>query len=392
MPSNYNFYLLLEPTMKHFKPRLPSIIATIALSASASALAVTDEEFKALQEQMNQLADAVESQPSSSAKQVHIGGYGELHYNNLEKPNGEEFKELDFHRFVLFFGYDFSDSIRFHSELELEHSIAGEGQNGEIELEQAYIEFDLTENMETKAGLFLVPVGIINETHEPTTFYGVERNPIERNIIPTTWWEGGAALTGRVGDSGVSYDLAITSGLDGGTSVRGGRQKVSEATANDLAYTGRLKYTGLPGLELAGTAQYQADMTQSSDPTVNDATLLSAHAIYNISQFQLRALYASWDIDVTSNATAADQAKDKQDGYYLEGSWRFVPSAGVFARYDVWDNGGVGDTEETQTNLGINYWPHEGVVLKFDYQKQDHGAVYADDEQDGFNLGLGYAF
>jgi len=246
--------------------------------------------------------------------------------------------------------------------------------------------------METKAGLFLIPVGILNETHEPTTFYGVERNPVERNIIPTTWWEGGAALTGRFGGSGVSYDLAITSGLDGGTNVRGGRQKVSEATANDWAYTGRLKYTGLAGLELAATAQYQSNMAQSLDPDIGAGVLLSTHAVWNISQFQVRALYASWDIDVSSNAAATEQAKDKQDGYYLEGSWKFIPSTGVFARYDVWDNGGIGDTEETQANVGFNYWPHEGVVIKFDYQKQDHGTVNSAGEQDGFNLGLGYAF
>ena len=378
--------------MKQCKSIYSSVVAAIALSASVSAEAVTDEEFRALQDQLNQLADAVESQPASQAKQVHIGGYGELHYNNWEFPDNTKFREIDFHRFVLFFGYDFSDSIRFHSELELEHSIAGDGQNGEIELEQAYIEFDLTENMETKLGLFLVPVGILNETHEPTTFYGVERNPVEKNIIPTTWWEGGAALTGRVGDSGLSYDLAFTSGLDGGTNIRGGRQKVSEATANDFAYTGRLKYTGVAGLELAGTAQYQANMAQSLDPDIGAGVLLSTHAIWNISQFQLRALYASWDIDVSSNASAAQQAKDRQDGYYLEGSWKFIPNAGVFARYDVWDNGGVGDTEKTQTNVGINYWPHEGVVIKFDIQRQDHGAVNAADEADGFNLGIGYAF
>ena len=382
--------------MKQDIPLLPALATAIALSFTAPAQAVTDEEFKALQEQMNQLADAVENQPASKASKVHIGGYGELHYNNLEKPDGEEFKQLDFHRFVLFFGYDFSDSIRFHSELELEHALVEDTEDGsgpgEIELEQAYLEFDLTENMETKAGLFLIPVGILNETHEPNTFYGVERNPVETQIIPSTWWEGGAALTGRFGGSGVSYDLAITSGLDGGTDVRGGRQKVAKANANDFAYTGRLKYTGLRGLELAGTAQYQSDMSQSTDPNINDATLLSAHAVYNISQFQLRALYANWDIDVTTSASAADQARDKQDGYYVEGSWKFVPSAGVFARYNVWDNGGVGDTEKTQTDVGINYWPHEGVVIKFDYQKQDHGAVNTAAEQDGFNVGLGYAF
>jgi hypothetical protein len=386
--------------MRHLdKALVPIGLAVGALVYATTVAAVTDEEFKALQDQLNQLADAVEQKPTTETKQVHIGGYGELHYNNWEYPDGSKFRELDFHRFVLFFGYDFNDRIRFHSELEIEHAFvednndgSGETAPGAVELEQAYIEFDLTDNMETKGGLFLIPVGILNETHEPTTFYGVERNPIEKNIIPTTWWEGGAALTGRFGSSGLSYDLTVTSGLDGGTNIRGGRQKVAKATANDLAYTGRLKYTGVPGLELAGTANYQSDMTQSADPTVNDGLLLSGHVIYNISQFQIRALYASWDIDMTANATAEDQAKDKQDGYYLEGSWKFVPAAGVFARYNAWDNGGLGDTEQTQTSVGANYWPHEQVVLKFDLQRQDHGAAKAAKEADGFNLGIGYYF
>ena len=376
---------------KHPAP-ITALAAAITLASAAPAQAVTDEEFKAMQDQLNQMADALESRPASSTKQVHIGGYGELHYNNLESPDGTKFREIDFHRFVLFFGYDFTDSIRFHSEIELEHSLAGDGKPGEVELEQAYVEFDLTENTETKVGLFLIPVGILNETHEPTTFYGVERNNIESRIIPTTWWEGGAALTGRIGGSGLSYDLTFTSGLDGGTDIRGGRQKVAEATANDWAYTGRLKYTGVPGLELAGTAQYQQNMAQSLDPDIGAGVLLSTHLIWDISQFQVRALYASWDIDVSANAPADERARDKQDGYYLEGSWKFIPSVGVFARYEVWDNGGLGDTEKTQSIAGINYWPHEQVVLKLDVQRQDHGTAVASSEADGFNLGFGYYF
>jgi hypothetical protein len=383
--------------MKHTLSLLTPLTLATALTFSTSASAVTDEEFKALQDQLNALADSVEASASEkSDSKVHIGGYGELHYNNLERPDGSTFEMLDFHRFVLFFGYDFTDKIRFHSEVELEHAFVedtADGSNpGAVELEQAYVEFDLTDNMETKGGLFLIPVGILNETHEPTTFYGVERNPIETYIIPTTWWEGGAALTGRIGESGFSYDLAVTSGLDGGTSIRGGRQKVAKANASDLAYTGRLKYTGLRGLELAGTVNYQSDMTQSADPNINDAILLSAHAIYNISNFQLRALYGNWDIDVTSAASADDQAKSKQDGYYVEGSWKFTPAVGVFARYNVWDNGGIGDTEQTQTDLGVNYWPHEQVVLKADVQSQSNGDAKSSAELDGFNLAIGYYF
>ena len=126
---------------------------------------------------------------SKANSKTVIGGYGELHYNNIEDT-----ESIDFHRFVLFFGHEFTESIRFFSEFELEHALSGDGKPGEVELEQAYIEMDLTESTTLKTGLFLVPVGIINETHEPPTFYGVERNPVEKNIIPATWWEAGAGF------------------------------------------------------------------------------------------------------------------------------------------------------------------------------------------------------
>ncbi len=383
--------------MKFTTLPLSAAFLVTAVVCSAPALSVTDEEFRALQAQLNQLADAVENR-SSSGSNTSVGGYGELQYNNLEDVNGNRSKTLDFHRFVLFFSHDFNDDIRLVSELELEHAFVydsdTDGSNpataqGELELEQAYIEFDLTEDTQAKGGLFLIPVGILNETHEPPRFYGVERNPVETYIIPTTWWEGGAALNGRIGDAGLSYDIAVTSGLDGGVDIRDGRQKVSKANANDLAYTTRLKYTGTPGLELAATVNYQTNMEQGTNPTIGSGTLLSAHVIYDIGPVNLRALYADWNI---SGAGASAAGKDKQDGYYLESSWKFVHTAGVFARYNVWDNGGFGDTEQTQTNIGINYWPHEDVVIKFDIQSQDNGVAKKSAEKDGFNLGIGYQF
>ena len=98
--------------------------------------------------------------------------------------------QIDFHRWVLFLNHRFNDSITLYSELELEHSLSGDGKNGEVELEQAYLDFAFGKGLHAKAGLFLLPVGILNETHEPNTFFGVERNPIEKEMIPTTWWEG----------------------------------------------------------------------------------------------------------------------------------------------------------------------------------------------------------
>ena len=53
---------------------------------------------------------------------------------------------------------------------------SGGGTPGEVELEQAYLEFDLNSGLHSRAGVFLLPVGILNETHEPPTFY--ELNPV----------------------------------------------------------------------------------------------------------------------------------------------------------------------------------------------------------------------
>ena len=402
-------------------PRYRAGLAATLLASSGLALAAdmpsAEEMWKIIQQQQREIealksgqqanqekveaaAEAIESgtgaQTASTghatggagwAENTQIGGYGELHYNNLDSGN-----EIDFHRFVLFFGHQFTDRLRMFSELELEHAESGDGKNGEVELEQAYIEYDLTANHHARAGLFLLPVGILNETHEPPTFYGVERNPIEKNIIPTTWWAGGAGLRGEIAP-GWSYDVAVHEGLKTSAgsnyAVRKGRQKTSEADANDLASTGRIKWTGIAGVELAASIQYQQDMTQGTDSNAGDAWLYEAHADIKRGPFGLRALYAQWDLDGSGpKAVGADE----QSGFYVEPSYRITPRWGVFGRYNQWDNqaGSNGNnTEKKQYNAGVNFWPHPDVVLKADLQMQDNEGSKNDN---GYNLGVGYQF
>ncbi len=374
------------------------ICTALATLASTPALANNEvdelrQQVESLQNQLNQTTSAVEGmmKQGSGPSTTTIGGYGELHYNNIETETGGvvtgKSKDIDFHRFVLFFNHDFSDRVRLYSELELEHSISGEGQVGEIELEQAYIEFDINEKHTAKGGLFLVPVGIINETHEPPTFYGVERNPVEKNIIPATWWEAGAGLSGELAP-GWGYDIAMHSGLNSTTGdIRGGRQKVGKATANDWALTGRIKYTGIAGAELALTAQNQTDLAQGANADTNSATLIETHAIWNNGPFGVKALYAMWDID---GAAPMAVGKNEQEGYYIEGSWKVRSDLGVFARFNAWDKsaGDTTDSEEEQTNIGLNWWPHEDVVVKFDIESYEKGNT----EKNGYNAGIGYQF
>ncbi len=323
---------------------------------------------------------------------VHVAGYGELHYNNLSGDGGASDKEsVDFHRFVLFFGYEFSDSIRFNSEVEIEHSLSGEGKPGEVELEQAYIDFDLNRSHTVRGGLFLLPIGILNDTHEPTTFYGVERNSVEKNIIPTTWWEAGAGLHGRLSGN-LSYAAYLHSGLltssNKSYAVRSGRQKVAEAEASDFAGTIAINWR-IPGITVGGALQYQSDLTQSSDPDAGEAVLAELHTDIRKGALGLRALYASWTLDGDGPRSIG---ADEQYGWYVEPSFRASEHIGLFVRYSEWDNkaGNDGDdSKKAQYDAGVNWWPHEQVVIKADYQWQDNEDGK---DQSGFNLGLGYDF
>tara|TARA_R110002072_G_C7972974_1_gene535002 strand:- start:5589 stop:6902 length:1314 start_codon:yes stop_codon:yes gene_type:complete len=377
---------------------------------------VAEQKVEATAQEVEAAAEAIEVAQSSSSgsswfDRTSIGGYGELHYNNLSDDNdtvgGNDARDrVDFHRFVLYFGHEFTDSIRFFSEFELEHAIAGESQAGEVELEQAWIEMDINDNHRFRAGVDILPIGIINPTHEPNTFYGVERNRIESEIIPATWWEAGIGLNGEVAP-GWNYDLVTHGGLLSPTTgsstlrPRSGRSKVAEADNQDIAVTGRIRYTGMPGLEVALSGQYQADMTGTADAFDVDATLFEGHVDYKHSSgFGVRALYARWDIDAPVGIT---YTQDDIDGWYIEPAYRFkgpgfIPGdLGIFARYSEWDERGQGTVPNgtyvqfDSWNVGLNWWPHKNVVFKMDYQNES-GDNRADAIRDGINLGMGYQF
>ena len=358
------------------------------MDATAEKVAESEEKIEATGDFVESLAAAAPSRSKTS-----IGGYGELHYNQVNSDAGDN-EEIDFHRFVLFFGHEFSDKVRFFSEFELEHSLAGDGKPGEVELEQAYAEFDVGNGMAARAGLFLLPVGILNETHEPPTFYGVERNDVENIILPSTWWEAGAGVRGNLAN-GLSWDASVHSGLaiptTGGSAfrVRSGRQKVAEADASDMATTVRMKYTGVPGLELAASYQYQSDPSQVAGDGLDSGQLFTAHAIYQRDRFGVRALYGSWDFDGAA-VEAADA--DSQSGWYVEPSFRVNKNWGVYARYSDLDAARAQD-RFTQSEFGFNFWPTDGIVLKMDYRMRDFDLpALSLSDFDAIDVGFGYNF
>lgn len=357
--------------------------------------------------------------PQTSYAQLEnatLGGYGELHYNDITyNANGEQTPgELDFHRFILFAGYNFNDWISFRSELELEHSLleAGEEEGGEIALEQAYVDLRFKRALGVRAGIMLVPVGIINPIHEPPTFNGVERPNVERNIIPTTWRESGIGIYGQ-SENGFSYEAYVMAGLDasGITSggIRGARQSAFESSTDNFALTGRLEYQ--PNLNLkVGTSYFFSDLSTNyvygDDMKGTTFHLFEGHAIYQNQGFEARLLGVySLITEVNQlNSTFGNSAGENQYGAYLElaydllrlGNLDTEQQLNLFGRGEVYDSQystiNVIDNPENERyeyTFGFTYKPTAKVAFKADYQLLQSAGI-RDIHQ--LNLGVGYNF
>src|SRR4051794_13338260 len=174
----------------------------------------TDQKIEVLQQEIDRLKTDVSRMRSEQRRATEsatsIFGYGEFNYNRFR--DAERTSRADLRRFVLGFGHRFNDKLSFNSEVEIEHAIASAEDRGEVEMEQAYLNYQFSDAVNVKGGLFLIPLGILNVTHEPPTYYGVERNEVETRIIPTTWRELGFGVHGLFSQS-FRYDVGITTGF-----------------------------------------------------------------------------------------------------------------------------------------------------------------------------------
>ena len=387
-----------EVTLEHVDEEVHLALETI------QALKAELNELKAAVAMQSEVQEASMGRIAKAAKKfekITLGGYGELHYQDVEKDSGTDSRSMDAHRYVLFFGYDFTDKVRFRSEFELEHGLVADtadGSNGgEVELEQMYIEMDHTDNLTSRVGVMLIPVGILNENHEPPTFYGVERNEVEKYILPTTWWGGGAQLVYKM-NNGVTVEAMVHEGLkvdsDKGY-IRGGRQKSANAVANDWAYTVRATYTGFPGLKASVFYNHQTDATADSGDNLEELDIMGASAIYGFGDgFEVRALYAQAEFEgADESGSFFTDGFDEQQGTFLEVSKRFG-NLGFFVN----SSNVSGEKRSRQYNVmqyGVQWWypGNSNASLKANwYDKEHDNDSDSGSDADGIHLGVGYVF
>ena len=257
---------------------------------------------------------------------LSLGGYAEGVYTALVKDKGDRNNTIDALRFVLYAGYKFTDRIVFNSEVEIEH--ASTGESGSVSLEFATLDFLLADWANPRIGLLLLPMGFLNEIHEPPFYFGTHRPEAEQRIIPSTWRENGLGLFGSFFGDQLEYKIYGVNGFDASgfsaAGLRGGRQKGSKALADDFAFVGRLDWTPLPGLLLGGSGyvgdsgQNQTDADDRPRPArrVHDDRR-RAHAQFRWRGLHLRGLATQLDGERRRRA-------ERRHGHHARPRWRPV--------------------------------------------------------------------
>lgn len=358
----------------------------------------------------------------SGEERLTIGGYAQIDYNQPITKDQTDNGKLDVHRLVMLFGYRFSDRIQFITEIEVEHV-------HEIYLEQAYLHYKVNGWLGVRAGLVLIPVGIINEVHEPPTFNGVERPGLDTYVVPSTWREIGAGITGNIRPARLKYQLYVINGflsydgearLDGVSGFRNGRQKGIESVIRHPNMTGKVEFYGLKGLN-AGFSGYfgksqstlyrgipeEGPERAAADSSVVGTAMLGIDARYAWEGLLLRGqlIYAAFSNTGQYNVFTGSDFGKTMAGFYLEAGYDvFSLSPGLkgqlipFVRYEDYNTQqsmaegleASPASHRREIIAGLGWKPVPGVVVKADYQWYRH------EEEDSFhgqfNAGVGIWF
>lgn len=360
-----------------------------------------------------------------------VGGYGQIQARWLGVGPSPRYEgEATVRRLVLFVSHDFSSfglPMRAYTEFEWENAIAGEGQPGSVEVEQAFLDWSLAgDNLTLRAGLILVPFGIINQWHEPPVFNGVNRPSLDEVLIPSTWRELGVGITGKPGI--VRYELYAMTALDptgfDDVGIVNGRTLGATSPADALAVSGRVEVEPTLGL-VVGASGYASDTgpaaswySPTGEPLKLSIPVYAAEVDARFRGYGIEARVLGtgfWlpESDDLMEASRADGSPYFVDGSgvvpthmrggYVEVGWNVLYPFDTshelvpFARLEHYDTQAAVpegyDANPLRTvdegTFGLTYRPIPNVAFKADLVLRDR--KYGDDELQ-WDLGVGYMF
>ncbi len=305
---------------------------------------------------------------------LSIGGYGEMYYSR-QSGDSPSTETLDVYRFVPYIGYKFTDNIILNTEIEFEHGgVDHNGNGGEVIIEFMYLDFLMEKSYNFRVGHMLMPMGLINEKHEPTLFTTVQRPDTSKYLLPSTWHENGLMVYGEIFDD-LDYKVAVVTSLDATQTdskkwVRNGRGGSYKRSGDvESGIVARLDYSGVNGL-FVGTSVY----------TDKNFNIADVHFDYQNSGARVYGTYAN--VKRSQGALASTNA-EQGNGGFINLSYDVLSSdvaLPVFIQYENYNmqdknfDGTSGD-DTTITTLGLNYFPHQQVVLKLDHAMKEKANV-----------------
>jgi hypothetical protein len=393
---------------------------------------------------------------------LSIGAYGEVKFGTMQNPaaNGQWQNGFDTARMVLLPTYAITDNIIFNAEIEFEHAGSGfdndDKLHGTAEIEQLWIDFKIIDQFNWRApGIDLVPIGYINQHHEPTQFYSVNRPELYNGLIPSTWKVPGTSVYGTISedlkyqvmlsasneDFGDTFDARTAAktvpppgtpyfpGIDGLNALTFSNPPLGDfqQLSNTVAVSGRLDFTPtfLPGFGGSISAYYSPNTTPrgAHDDFGNflgasSLAMFDAEFRYRVPStgLELRGEYvrvgfghpenlrANNDADPTDNVGNSMSGYSGEIAYHiplgtiLKSDWEAVP----FYNY-TYENFQTGGFAGTDANLptgagqrqfhtaGVAVFPSPKVVLKATYQRVIDKSLTGANS-DSFLGGVGFFF
>ena len=306
-----------------------------------------------------------------------VGGYGEVamtrnfysdnvyRYSSPEEHAAEQHGRFDIPHAVIYLGYEFGKGWRMQTEIEFEHtgtgtavekefSEAGEWEveterGGEVELEQFWIEKTFFPQLNVRVGHVIVPIGGLNNAHEPLNFFTVYRPEGEYTIMPSTWHDTGISIWGKAGKW--RYEALAVAGLDAFMFDRdhfvknGAGSPYEFKVANNFGFAARVDNSSVKGLRMSLSGYFGHSMHNSFPNDLKDTKYASVKGTTLIGAFDF--VYHGGGFIVRGNAdagyvgNAATISTIKRNLSSNNSPYRKLPvgrnavAAGIEAGYDV---------------------------------------------------------
>ena len=302
----------------------------------------------------------------------------------------------------------------------------------------------------------MIPVGHINEFHEPNKFFTVERPNLHKYVIPTTWGAAGAGIYGTLG-GGTNYRVYVVNSLKsvdsavkdnygeskdekhmgnggctlqfkGDSGIRSGRGESNKRCFDSVALTGRVEHMLTPGVNIAYSF-YAGNTGHGVDADI-DGFLFLNEADIQIRQgaWEMNSTVVNINIDDTDKINALHNSAGNGNGgkgnvgerifgWNVQAGVHLLQLAGQTTKHDLIahvmyedynlqeDMAGsvAADTAQNKKgdveiiHYGITYKPIPEVAIKIDHQRLEYTnsqlwTKLEDATDNTSNIGIAYMY